>query len=236
MRRPLTPLFVLFTMTAVLAIFDLNTGSLRDMDHLPVFGIYLAMGFLLLEELKGPGEKLLGRGLRMAALATLTVTGLVQLKTTVESARMHYDLTHPTYPHGSYPLKTGGFKGWLFYESYGRTIDEIAAFIQEKIPPEESLLILTDLYVLNGLTGRDSYRGIASIWPFFIPIETGGAPKEKIRDNILEHPPDWLLVKKGSGLEDVAVLLKAFEFPESFLKGYALVKTWGPYGILRRVS
>jgi hypothetical protein len=138
-------------------------------------------------------------------------------------------------PHGNYPIKSGPLKGWLFYEPYGKAVDEIADYIRANVAPQDSLLIMSDLYLLNAMTGRDSYRGVSYMWPMFFQDAPIGARPETVRQNILEHPPDWILVKREEGkIGDVMAILQHFQFPEDYLKDYGLVQTWGPYGMLKR--
>ncbi|MBF0254480.1 MAG: hypothetical protein HQL11_05095, partial [Candidatus Omnitrophica bacterium] len=95
-------------------------------------------------------------------------------------------------PVGSYALKSHPFEGWLCDPYKGKEIDEVVDFVKKTVPVNESLLILTDLQVVNALTGRQGYPGVTLFW---IDGEwpTKGLLREQVRQNILSNPPDWIL-------------------------------------------
>ncbi len=232
-------LFALFFGTAFVALFSLNTGSECYPANLSLMGIYLTLVFILLEQITPSIQQskkwfILNR-LTYWALVIFAVCEIV-FTVTFAYARatqdIHPEHRLPQYRNGFYELKTKPFQGWRFDVYEGQILDEIVQFVN-LIPKKDSLLVLSHLFIVYSLAGRNSYRGI----PVDFNPGTDPAPGEqwhKVHERILNNPPDWILVSKEPGR--IANELVEYLQLEPLLPEYKLIKTWGKYGILRRNS
>lgn len=189
--------FFLFLGLGVVGLFTLNTGSRREWDHLPVMGMYLGMAYVLLFMTKERLKNRFHYFLFWACLLTVTWVNGIQIKRCFEGGLRHYELTSRLYPHGRYQLKTKPLEGWQFIHPEGAAIDYLADYIKKNVPPSDSLLILSNLQILNALTGREGYPEVPYIWePEGFPLQ--GTPViEKAREHILKNPPDWIVFTLG---------------------------------------
>jgi len=133
---------------------------------------------------------------------------------------------------GTYSLKAKPFAGWLFDESGGRVLDSLVEFINQNVPQDDSLLVISNNTVLYGLTGRESYRGmpIMSFQNNITPVP--GRQLERVRTRILEDPPNWIV----TDLNTYLVIFSYLNIQQEFLKHYLQVQSWGMHAIFRRVN
>ena len=234
-RMRQTPLFLLAAGTPLVAIFAMNTGSLREPAHVQLMGISIGLALALLYQLRKEFRHSFQKAVFYGSVLILVVQSLWQTNFTAHYAFRRalggFDLG--ILSMGNYALRAKPLRGWLLNPTDGRMVDEIADYIQVSIPKTESLLILTDLQILYALTGRESYRGV----PFLFDIEEVPAPgkqTEWVRRHITENPPDWLLTHREEGPFPVNRLIPYLGLPENFLSRYQLAKTWGSYGLFKK--
>jgi hypothetical protein len=236
-KKHFPELFTLFLATCAVGLFTLNTSSRRDWDHIPDMGVYVALGLILLYRALPLCVSKKQKAVTWLAIAALIFTAGLQIKRCVRTGIQHYQNIGHGYPHGNYPLKAKPLRGWLFHESIGPILDDMASYIRANVPAGESLLILCDMQILNPLTGRDGYKGVPFIWHAGEYPRTEGGQIDLINATLKKNPPDWLLISSGPGIQgitDYAVLFSYLRFPPDFLGRYSLAKSWGPYALLRR--
>ncbi len=238
LRKPYRVLFWLFLGIFLSAIFSLNVGSLRWRTHIPLMSTYLSVAFVILFHMRplcvARKEKI---RLWIVIAIMLLVTGL-QIQRTVNHALILAKGQWPKndlYLQGNYTLRAAPFRGWHFDEISGPTLDGIVDFVHQNIPGEETLLILTDFYIVNALTGRESYRGIPFIWGAGDQSAPGGYLK-KVHERITTKPPEWILIHKEPAPYRINQMTDYLKITDFILQNYRLVKNWGAIGMFRRTT
>jgi len=228
----------LFFGTAFVAIFSMHTGSERYLAYIPLMGIYTAIAFLILslvEHERCNKKQLFLHKLSFCALLIFVLAEIIYtlsfgyIRATHES---HPEIHLLRYRNGNYQLQTGPFKGWYFDEFTGKLLDQIVGYFNQFVSPEDTLLILTDLMIVNGLTQREPLRGIP---PSFVAHATPVPGKEfnQVRNQIINNPPDWILLHKDDDYP-VNPVYEYLDLGPGFLSAYMRVKTWGRYGLFKR--
>ncbi|MDP3920623.1 MAG: hypothetical protein Q8R76_07450 [Candidatus Omnitrophota bacterium] len=231
-RKSQAQWLTLFFGIGIIGMLSAKLSYFEEEAHLPVAGIYTGLGFIILYAIKELCQSLKNKITRLISLAMLVTGALLQIISGSKSAIMHYELNHPSYPHGTYSVQTEAFTNWMVYPPTGKNLDAIVNYINT-IPEGDSLLILCDMQVVYGLTGRESYKGIPLQWQAgHVPIP--GRRAEAVGRTIVENPPDWIVIKHDSGWDDYIVLRDYLKFPPDFLEQYALIKSWNPYGLLKK--
>jgi len=152
---------------------------------------------------------------------------------TVISVRYGLQLKVWTYndknPAGDYVLQSEPLRGWRCHRNIGVPLDQLTRFIKTYVPKDETLLNLTDLYIIYALTGRDSFRGVP---PFFFgnAFPAPGPQLEQVRAHILKNPPDWLIVHFSTFRNELMFL----RMQDLVMESYAPVIRTGFYVLLRR--
>lgn len=224
--------FVLCLGVGAMAIFTVNTGSFRGWDYLPMIGMYMALSFriffgLFREPAAGPRKAAVA-----ACILVLSVVSLYQIfqLTKVTLARMRF--IRNLSAEERYELKNGPFQGWVFKKNEGEIIDGMIETVR-KIPPQETLLMLSNMQMLYPFAEKESYKGIPFQW-FEGRLPPLGKVKE-VRQHIFDHPPDWILASHEEGKHPVNALMGYLEIPGNFLfDQYDIVKTWSTYALFRR--
>jgi hypothetical protein len=236
-RRLFRPHLALFYGIAGVGLFALNTGSLRGKDNLPLVPYFLGLGFIMLvESWKAAPSR--GRKILLGiALAVMTATTVVQTHRSADISirRARGELGVTALNQGDYELQTPELRGWRVSRETGEILDQIVKFVREEVPPNESFLILSDLQIIYPLAGRDSYRGIPFIWHAGI-MPTPGAQAEEVRKRIVDHPPDWILTSRQAGPFPFHEIIPYLGLTGDFWSPYVLVKTWGIYGMFKRMG
>lgn len=219
-----------------IALFSFITGSLRDPQHIPLMGYLFAISMgIVWADFKQEPKRIfkIFQGLTFTAL----VIGLCAL--TVWQARVGFGYefwTRPTTPPlGTYALKAEPLKGWMIDPETGAVIDKIVDFINESVPAEDSLLILSEFQIVYPLTGRESYRGIPFLWDIG-QMPATIAQLKTTHENIVANPPDWILTYREANHPRINPLIEFLRLPDPFLKQYTPVASWGNHGILKRVK
>ncbi len=99
-----------------------------------------------------------------------------------------------------YALKVEAFKGWRCNERIGRGVDAAAEYVVRHVPPGDTLLVLPDVTVLYGLTGRPSFRGA----PFAFhlgQVPPPGPDYERFRSTFFSRPPKWIVLHLQTEIE-----------------------------------
>lgn len=226
-------LAVLLAGTIFAALFALHTSSLREAGMMPLYGIIMGIGFIMLYASKAdcylPSQVLLHR-LAIAALAVLTVGLLVwEVKLSMglafgKDSRVGY---------GEYSIQAEPFRGWHTVKEQGEALDGLVEFVRRHVGPEDSLLILGDMQVLNGLTGRDGYKGI----PFIFDVGVMPAPGpqvENVSRTIQGHLPDWIVTRRQKGPYPINALIPYLGLSDMIMNSYQLVQTWSDYGMFKK--
>jgi hypothetical protein len=236
-RKRFPELFALFIAVGTVGLVALNTGSRRDWDHLPDMGMYLAIGFILMYQIKTLSQTGRQRIIAWIGIVLLIFTTVVQIKRSVGGGIRHYQNIHKGYPHGDYLLKAGPFHGWHLHPYIGEIMDAVVDEINLHVPKKDSLLIFCDLQILNALTGRDGYRGIPFIFhPGDYPRPEGELV-DQVSANIQNNPPDWILITYNNGLAPMLNILELapyFKLSPSFFSQYSEFKQWEIYILLKR--
>jgi len=223
-------LFVLLAGVTLIGIYAANTGGMIKPANNFLWGIQMSLAFLLLREIKDviaidKWKKIYKK--LIVGLITFTIF------LTVVSFKYGFELKVWTYllgkAEGDYVLQAEPLKGWKFYYFQGRPLDYLVENIKRKIPATESLLNLTDMYIVNALTGRDGYRGV----PFMFlenTIPLPGPEVALVRKNILNNLPDWIVVD----LDSLHARLGYLNLYDEILYGYTPAVQWGRYVLIER--
>ncbi len=191
-------LLILFAGTTGIGIYAILSGAMVPQANNFLWGIQMALAFIYVYRLKNQvissWSTMLHRiCTRLLILISIFLTGIA-IKYGLELKAWTYI---PGNPIGNYALKTPPLNGWMFDEGKGKPLDAMCAYIRENVPPQDSLLNLSDMYVLYALTGRDSYHGIPTVfWRKSIPAE--GQQVEQVRTHILQNQPQWLIIDSFS--------------------------------------
>jgi len=197
-----------------------------------LWGIQMSLAFLLLEELKAVSAIRIYRTLRAALILLTVFLTIIAVQYGIELKTWTYFLKKS---EGNYYLKSEPLKGWKFYRGQGVPLDNLVEYIKKNIPANESILNLTDMYIVNALTGRDSYRGV----PFMFHIVHEHLPRkgkqaEQVRQNILNHLPDWIVWNFEPPMFGIP-LLEYLNIKDEIQSAYTPVKRWGRYLLLKRL-
>jgi hypothetical protein len=239
-RRKQRSLFVLFLGIYFIGFFSTVTSSWLGPGHNPLMGIYLGIGFSLLSFWK-PYVISLKRRVAFWLTVSLMLCILgIHYERAIKDYLTHYRIQHERYLTYNtdplvYKLKAKPLEGWLLTQADGSQIDAIVDFVNSNIPKNESLLVMTNLQIIYPLTDRVGPRNMPITWhkDGYGPVL--GDPFMITRKQLIENPPDWLLVSRKPNFQadDFSGLLKYLKL-ERFKDFYALVKSWGPYAILKR--
>lgn len=210
-----------------------TSGAIYQADN-QLMGVYLGSAFLLL----GSHKSILLKTIRMALAICTICLFLVYAKYGLELkgwSRPYFSLflNAKVDPTGNYSLKSKPLTGWRMEKIQGMATDDLAAYIRKNVPESDSLLILTDMQILNALTGRPGYKGVTlafadNDWP------TPGAMQRQVHDTIVQNPPVWIVTHTGR----VAFGTKTLEYldlKEWLKQNYALAYRSGNYVLLRQI-
>ncbi len=231
---------VLFLGVVFVAIVSLSTGSWRLPCHIPLMGITVGLGFVLLEEIKSSSDTTFREAARKGSVGALIVVALMQGG---QTGLFSFQAALGQQPPGSYlhiekhdyVIQSKPLDGWRCPRRWGEPLDHAVDFIKQNVSQGESLVVLAQMQILYSLTGRESFRGM----PFqFMPqiLPAPGRQTEAVEKAVMEHPPDWIVTYQEGHLfyeRFYAVLPELERYVQAH---YALVQSWNPYVILRRVK
>jgi hypothetical protein len=223
-------LFLVFICLTFVAIYSVHTGNIIKPANIYLWGVQMGLAFLVLfyPNFRGPDKRLpksilWGTGVLACwsgILIALAVMSGMQLKVWTYTKRQ---------PFGDYTLQSGPLKGWKTEAWAGKPADALVDYINEFVPKTDSLLNLTDMYIIYALTGRDSYRGI----PVMFMEKNMPAPGRQtnlVREYILTHPPQWIIVQIGTFIDEIRFL----DLDKEFREHYVAVFRSGWYFLLKR--
>lgn len=220
-----------------MSIFNYSAGSMRDYTFMPLSGFCAAIAFLTLEKIYRSDKK---SARLFSRIASIILIGIILVQIFICGKWMHdilraKQIHHHYGNYAGYTLKDTAFKGWRIFEIWGGAIDEFAPYIEENIPEDESLLIVTKLQILYALTQRESYPGIT--FQFNYNDQPAPGPQvEIVRNNILNNPPDWILTHADAGPYKINIELGYIGLDDYVRENYRVIKTWKNLGLFRRVT
>lgn len=220
-RRPsreTLPQWLLFAGFWAVAHFSTFTSSNNLRAEFPLMGIYVAAGILLVDR-----ERIREILLVLAAgLIALCVYHGVKL-----TAWWYNPQTQ------NYPLEMKAFEGWKCNRVQGFALNMFAHSLTE-LPKEDTILMLGDLQMIYGLTGRTPYPGVPDAWA----SEACPAPGdqwERVRTAILTNLPAWIIMHKRYGAEWLVDIANYLKLESTIQTRYAIAVEYGPYIVLRRI-
>ncbi len=225
-------LYVLFLGTALSAIFNINTGSLRGAGYLPLMGVIVGMGFLLVDMQRSFLREKQREVVYWFSMLILLVFTAAQIGL---SAYLAFERAIPLIkgPNSAIgEIKAKPFDGWKMNEIDRQLLDEMVDYIRENVPKDESLLILGDLQILYALTERDSYKGVPyAFHTGYLPAP--GRQVEQVRNHVLTHLPIWLITYREEKYP-LNSLVAYLQLTKEILGSYRVVKAWGVYALLKQ--
>lgn len=206
----------LFLGITAVGIFSVQTGGIIPEANIYLWGMQMILAFILFAEggktFSGEQNRIYAfshKGLILwaAVLCVLSIRSGLELKV--------WDRSEKHSPFGTYALRTGPWAGWKTFAGQGQPLDALAEAVSRYVPAEDSLLNLTDMYMIYAMTGRDSYKGIPVIFHDKIS-PAPGAQTRQVRDYILAHPPDWVIIFLTSFQEELHSLGLAEEIRDHY--------------------
>jgi|GEM_PF-1644409 len=233
--------FFLLWFVGTFTMFTTGATYQTEVEPLP---LYLGLGLILIYGLR-PSNLFEGR------VRKILLSGLVVAAVFLTALHAYYGLTLYANQNpecrvlimrekpGDYAIQAAPFKGWKCGRVRGEPLDAMVRFINENIPKDDEILILTNMHILNGLTGRPGYKGIPWYFsPGFLPAP-GTTVYDQVRKTILTHPPSWIVTNTPGfnlAVGTEKMVIQQLDLERVLPKHYALVKTFGDYLLLRRIS
>lgn len=217
-RRART-MYSIFLGATFVGIFSVNTGGMIKEANNILWGVQIALAFIVLYALSAGESSARGKYCLRATQVFLLIMTVVL---TAISVQYGLKLKAWTYGNrnpltGKYALESAPLQGWMAYRMEGEAIDQIVRYIKTDVPASASLLNLTDMYIIYALTGRDSYRGVPFMFINDI-LPAPGKQREQVRATILANLPDWLIIHMGSFDDELRYLGITQEIKESYVQ------------------
>jgi len=230
----------LFFGVSWLGLYSGLTGSMTRECNIPLLGISIALAFVTIYKMKKESKLSAQRTVRRLGSAGVVALFMVTLYFTAVSIKRSVDLKVWAFsgrdPIGEYSIKAEPLKGWKCHEEIGRCLDDFAVIIEEHIPKNETLLILTNMMILYPLTNRDSYRNIPYVLSTFDNI---GLSEGRTRAAILNNPPDWIIAQwmalpGGISVSGSNYLFERLDIWDFIQSSYRKAVEVGPFILLKR--
>lgn len=216
-----------------IAIFTINTGSMRDWNYVPMLGIYMALSFKVifdqLQFAESQARKIcIGVGIIVLSFVCLDYSFRLS-KSTFDS----YTTIQNYSPSRKHVLQNGPFRGWVFSKEEGELLDQMIRAIQ-KIPANQTFLTLTQLPGLYAFAARDSFRGIPNHW--FVANMPPKSKVPEVRRYIYSHVPDWILTyRDGKGEHPMNEIMGYLGIPPEFITSqYDMTNYWEAYALFKK--
>lgn len=194
---------LLFLVVSIIGCLSVMTGAMLKQANLCLWGPQLALAFLLMAEMK---NHILALGRKKIYAASMAALFLLTIFLTILAVRSGINITAWNRSRNQdkyyYPIKSEMLKGWLAYPWEGYPLDKMAAIIRERIPQTESLMNLTDFYIICALTGRPSPLHI----PYVFLENQIPAPGAK---EIVSERQSWPIRRIGSSFTPNLSLLSS---------------------------
>ncbi len=239
-QRPLLAIFVGVWLCAILATF--TSGALYWSD-VQLMGLFGAVAAILLYRERSAGNN--SPGLFWAIRKNALVSILIGLSALYAGYGLGTEawawndvrllITKKRFdPIGTYQLRSPPLEGWRCAPHQGQAVDGITSFLKINAKPDDRLLVLCDLFVLNSLTGLRSVPNITcgftlGVWP------VQGQPLEEVRKKIMSHPPEWIVVRRGY-VPFLNGLIKYLGLQEFLVKHYGRRAEFNSYLVLQKIS
>jgi len=227
-------LFLFFGITVV-AIFSLNTGSLREPANIALFGILTAVAFRLFYDARNLYQSVISKTIYGASIAILITASIWQILFTADYSFKRANGFFRFYPLSAKTIASGPLAGWRFNHDDDAVFNDILIYVNQNISKRDSFLILTDLQILYPLTGHNSYQGV----PFLFSVDILPAPGKQLKSvqkAIANNRPDWILTHRDSNVPYINDLIRYLELQDFLLTNYQLVNHWGRYGLFKRIN
>ncbi len=209
----------------VVAIFTIFTGNIIPQADIFLWGIYMAVIFLVMFRIRS-SQKIWKISM---GLLSLVLMGMIILSIRFGLELKVWQYSKYSQP-GNYAIKAKGLRGWQCYRKIGEVLDTMVEFIQTSVPPNESLLVLTDLQILYGLTNHAPYKGIPIMVMEENLIPAPGAQREQVTRAIKNNLPDWIIIDFVTFQKIVPYL----ELDQVLKRKYDVSQSLGYYFILRK--
>ena len=229
LKRPLIGLAGL----TMLGIISVNTGGILREANTSLWGILMALAFLTFAEAETiPGWPRRRRLYIISRFVLIAFAIVMLFVSTIDGVNLRV-WSYVKWDHiGDYTLKSEPFKGWKCYHSLGKPMDDLTNFINTRVPQDESLLNLTDMYIIYTLTGRESYPHVpVAFMPGYYPAP--GEQLHQVQEYIYQNPPMWVIVDLGMLFTEEDYLLGMRVFIKKF---YTPVFRSGTFVLMRRTG
>lgn len=212
---------ILFVGLWPLTLFVAYSSLSNNNADAPLMNFYFILALILI----GKSKNLLNRASRAALMAMIVLlTGLY--------AKNGFALESWVPAPSDYSIQTPQFRGWRCLKQHGEPMDGLVQFIQTSVPKEDSLLIVTDMQFLYGLSGHEPLKHVPYGYAIgFVP--TPGEQREQCRTNIMNNPPKWLITHEQSGGYAWNSWLRYLDLSQWVLQYYVVEKTFGNYAVLK---
>ncbi len=221
-------LFAGFWLIAVISIFTSSLFNLKG--EFPLIGIYAALGFILLYDATPANSSWL-KNLNHFSKAALTAVCFLLIFVCVQQSVVFGWWRNPEWYN--YPLHAAPLRGLRSDQTHIRTLDGLVEFF-EKVPKNETLLILTDMQVLYPLTGMEPYRGVPIGFVVDL-IPPPGKPLDALKKRLREDPPVWIVThKRFTQAKELLEIVHYLGFTKQLETNYIFAKEIGTCVVLRR--
>lgn len=132
-----------------------------------------------------------------------------------------------------YELHTPAFKGWKCKKSNGQPLDQLVTYLNASVPQNDTILIVTDLPVLYGLTSRESLKKVPFGYAInYVPVP--GKQLEETRQNIMNDAPKWVITHLENGGYGWNGWIKYLRLSFWITSHYSPAEYFGNYVLLKR--
>jgi len=221
--------FYLLAGITAIGVVSFITSGIYFLSNHPLWGVQMSLAFLiifaLIESQQNPWIKKIHQ---LSMIILVLGTFMFCLLSIKHTKQMKIWIPRDN-PFGDYALKSEPLTGWMVKREHGEPLDAMVSYIKTHTSEEESLLNISDMYTIYALTNRDSYRKV----PFAFSVNdipTPGEQIQSVRANILQNPPDWLILSQYSQ----EALLPYLGLVDEVSENYEIRFTSGDYTLLRR--
>ncbi len=211
------------------------TGTMLPTANIPLLGMQMASVFAVLYQVRktcaGHTAKIVNTvSIYASIILTIALIGISAMRGFQLEAWRYNDLD----PIGDYVLQSKPFDGWRTDRETGEAVDALVLAINSYVPKKDSILILTDIQIIYALTQRESFKGM----PFIFTYKASPPPGkllEETRDQILNHPPDWIITHiDQKPLSGVRMLIPYLRLEDFVLNSYMPMLVKNNYILLKK--
>lgn len=146
-------------------------------------------------------------------------------------------------------IETPALRGWYGALRWAPAMDQMIPVINKIVPKDDTLLVFDlDMPFLYGLIQNDGYKGIPFVFQLGVWPALDSDLAEKVRSQIIQNPPDWLITyqeklnpdtdpagvmflhKRGFKLNTLAAYYKLDDW---ILTHYQVIFTAGRYALMK---